>query len=186
MSRITLDAFLERRYRAALEVFDDRALGKLARILAKVKTERYVARVAERRRQGEGYRGLANFMAGVTWALACRATLRYSKDHPGYGKRPASGEMWLPRELLTAVRSQVKAAGWHPITAESAQVVLHNLANRNNRELGIDSALPVTRTSIDTPFGEPFEVVKFRVRMVQGNVMSRSRVSDLFDYGGES
>lgn len=81
----------------------------------------------ENQRAAEGYRGLANFMAGVTWALACRQALRESKDHPGFGKRPAAGDMWLPRELLLAVRAQVKERGWHPITAASWGTVRERL-----------------------------------------------------------
>lgn len=170
-------------YKEAFASISDRDLGKLARLIAKERLTRRVEHLERRRKQDHAMTGMANFMAGVTWALACRASLRYSKGHQGYGKRPASGEMWLPRELLIAVRHQVKTAGWHPITSESAAVVLENLRNRNNRELGIDSALPVTRTSIDAPLSQPLEVAQFRVRMVKSEARL---ISDRFDYGGEA
>lgn len=65
-----------------------------------------------------GWIGLANFMAGVTWAMACRQSLRRSKGHaPDTGVRPQSGEMWMPRELLYALRHEVKERGWSPLAA---------------------------------------------------------------------
>ena len=73
-------------------------------------------------------KAMANFMAGVTWALAARESLRKSKGHtPAGGVRPQSGQMWTLREIITAVRSQVKERGWHPITAESWEVVRNSL-----------------------------------------------------------
>lgn len=113
-----------------------------------------------------GYRAMANFMAGVTWALACRWSLRDSKDHhPFAGVRPQSGEMWLPRELLTAVRHQVKARGWHPITSVTAADVLNNLAAEASRH-------PVRADSSLT-------CVQFVVPMVRSE--ARVLVDDRFD-----
>lgn len=191
MSTQDLPKHVMSHFKEMFSSISDRDLGKMARLIAKERTSRYLERINERQRAILGFMGLANFMAGVTWALACRASLRHSKEHRGYGKRPASGEMWLPRELLYAVRHQVKDAGWHPITSETAAVVLENLRNRNNRELGIDSALPVTRTSIHEPslFSADFDpsarldVARFQVRMVKAE--ARSRIRDRFDYGGE-
>lgn len=41
-------------------------------------------------------------MSGVVQALALRQLLRWSKGHPGFGTNPASGEMWLPLEIINA------------------------------------------------------------------------------------
>lgn len=96
-----------------------RDLHKLKKMVLRELHERYGAREALKERVLGGLDAMANFMAGVTWALACRAALRASKGHtPVGGERPQSGEMWLPYELLYAVRHQVKERGWHPITTE--------------------------------------------------------------------
>lgn len=79
---------------------------------------RWVDGRADAVRKRHGWIGLANFMAGVTWALACRDALRRSKGHlPTWGKRPQSGEMWLPKEMLTALRADIKDRGWSPLAA---------------------------------------------------------------------
>lgn len=98
---------------------------------------RHQAAWALKERVGGAMLGMANVMAGVTWALACRDTLRRSKGHlPTYGKRPASGEMWLPRELLYALRHEVKERGWCPLSAENATQALQHLNAEANRRKG--------------------------------------------------
>lgn len=82
----------------------------------------------------EGFRGLKNFMSGVTWALACRASLRKSKGHTGFGKRPASGAPWMPWEILYAAREEVKEKHWSPLTQQSADEVLVRLNVQANRK----------------------------------------------------
>lgn len=82
----------------------------------------------------EGFQGLKNFMAGVTWALACRASLRKSKGHTGFGKRPASGAPWMPWEILYAAREEVKEKHWSPLTQQSADAVLVRLNVQANRK----------------------------------------------------
>lgn len=81
--------------------------------------------------------GMANVMAGVTWALACRETLRKSKGHtPAGGKRPQSGEMWLPREILIALRAEVKERGWCPLGVAEWQDVKRWLYVEGQRYIG--------------------------------------------------
>jgi hypothetical protein len=103
----------------------------LHRVMKEARRElaaRHVARLALKEQLSGGFSAMANFMAGVTWAMACRAALRESKEHPPIGKKPAAGHMWLPWELLYAVRHQVKDRGWHPITSKSWSVVRDELA----------------------------------------------------------
>lgn len=167
------------RVRAITGRLSTRNLHKLKRIINKELTARYQGTEALKERVAGGLQGMANVMAGVTWALACRQALRESKGHePVGGKRPASGEMWLPRELLYAVRHQVKARGWHPITALNWGVVKANLEAE---------ARPATPKTIDV-FGEEVTVAKFVVPMVRGEAR---RIVDLdydraFDFGGEA
>lgn len=86
------------------------------------KRRRQRVREAEQAR----WRGLSNFLTGVTWALACRQSLRRSKGHtPDTGKTPASGEMWWPYEMLTAARAEVKERTWSPLTATCAGHVMN-------------------------------------------------------------
>lgn len=162
-----------------------RQLHKLKRIINRELTARYQATEALKERMAGGLQGMANVMAGVTWALACRQALRESKGHePVGGKRPASGEMWLPRELLYAVRHQVKARGWHPITALNWDVVRANLA----AEARAASRPPVSESIHAELDGSRMSVAKFVVPMVKGEV---NRIIDLdydraFDFGGEA
>jgi hypothetical protein len=108
--------------------FSKQQLHKLKKLANRELGARWQAKEALNKRVAGGFGAMANFMAGVTWALACRAALRQSKEHAGFGKRPQSGEMWLPRELLFAVRSQVRGRGWHPITAKDWPTVQAGLA----------------------------------------------------------
>jgi hypothetical protein len=103
-------------------------LHRVAKMCRRELADRWAAREALKERAAAGFLGLANFMAGVTWAMSCRQALRGSKGHtPVNGRRAQSGEMWLPRELLYCVRNQVKDRTWHPLTAESWSVVKSNL-----------------------------------------------------------
>lgn len=90
----------------------------LARKARRELNRRFTSERAHREDLDGALHGMANVMAGVTWALACRQSLRRSKDHsPDTGKRPASGEMWLPYELLTALRHEIKERRWSPLGA---------------------------------------------------------------------
>lgn len=90
-----------------------------------------------KQRVGAAMTGMANAMAGVTWALACRDSLRRSKGHtPTGGRRPQSGEMWLPREQLTALRAEIKERRWSPLGAESWVKVRDWLVVESQRHLG--------------------------------------------------
>lgn len=83
-----------------LELRDVRRLRRITGLILK---RRAANREALNERAREGFAGLANAMAGVAWALACRNALREWKGHrPLGGTRPASGEMWLPWELMKA------------------------------------------------------------------------------------
>lgn len=164
-------------YADAFAAVSDRDLNKLKKLVVQEKAARYADRLLSRRRTEDGYRAMANFMSGVTWAMACRASLRASKGHePMFGKRPAAGNMWLPRELLTAVRHQVKELGWHPITSVSADVVIQNLKGQEA------SARAPKNIQEDR-----LHAVQFAVRMAAPTYAAvRSKVDDRFDYGGES
>lgn len=164
--------------RESVTFLTQRQLHKVKKIINKELESRYLAAEALKGRATGAFQGMANFMAGVTWALACRASLRESKGHlPAGGVRPQSGEMWLPRELLTAVRHQVKARGWHPITSTDWDTVRANLS----AEALAASRPPRHR---DEPMA-----VKFAVRMAAPTYTAQ-RVSRLamedFDFGGEA
>lgn len=132
-------------------VLPQRDLHKLKKVVCRELAERYEEREALKKRVSGGFEAMANFMAGVTWALACRTALRESKGHtPVGGKRPQSGEMWLPRELLYAVRHQVKDRGWHPITTTDWPTFRAHLLGEM-----------APRRDVDGPFSE----VQFAVRM---------------------
>lgn len=149
-------------------------LHKLVRMARRELASRWQEREAFKERLSGGYRAMANLMAGVAWAMACRQALRASKGHePACGKRAQSGEMWLPRELLTCVRSQVKARGWHPITAASWL----EFKDRLEGEERLASA--ATRAPTDAIY-----TVQFAVPKARGE--ARRIVSNRFDYGGES
>lgn len=60
------------------------------------------AYISKKESDREGFKGLINFMTGVAQAMALRQLLRWSKGHIGFGTNPASGEMWLPLELINA------------------------------------------------------------------------------------
>ena len=68
--------------------------------------------------------------------------------------------MWLPREVLSAVRHQVKRRGWHPITSENWGVVRDNL---------LAEARPAPHAREPLFPGDPdVGVAKFVVPMVRG------------------
>lgn len=48
------------------------------------------------------YLGLSNFMAGVAQALSCKALLRGSKGHIGFGIMATGGEMWSMPDIIQA------------------------------------------------------------------------------------
>jgi hypothetical protein len=109
----------------------------LARKARKELNRRFTSERVRRGAVAGAMQGLANVMAGVAWALACRDSLRRSKGHlPTYGKRPASGEMWLPWELMYALRHEVKERQWSPLGAKTAQDVLRWLAVEHGRKIG--------------------------------------------------
>ncbi len=170
---------------AALCLLQKKDLHRLIRLTRRELTERWQETEALKERVAGGYRAMANFMAGVTWALACRVALRESKGHqPPGGKRPQSGEMWLPRELLYAVRHQVKARGWHPVTAESASTVLRNLGAECGRLYPADVVPPGPWDPLAAPLAA--KAARFVVRMAEGNAAVRVHVDQWFDHGGEA
>lgn len=134
-------------------------LRKLIKFARRELSERNAERWALKERLPGAFQGMANVMAGVTWALACRASLRASKGHrPAAGTRPASGEMWLPAELLKACRLDVKEKGWSPLTAP---YFTHFQAQFGKNYRAPDSDEPVD--------------VQFAVRMARGTAV---RVTD--------
>lgn len=112
---------------------------------------RRVAHILERQHKQWAFTGLANFMAGVTWALACRATLRASKEHPPIGKGLASGEMWYPWEMVYAVRHEVAQRGWSPIGAKSAGDVVVKLLTESQRK---DTSKTPAAVTFHIPFAQ--------------------------------
>lgn len=162
--------------RGVISNLSNRHVHKLIRLARRELTDRHQAAEALNKRAADGFRAMANFMAGVTWALACRASLRESKGHdPAYGKRPAAGDMWLPRELLTAVRHQVKARGWHPITAPDWTNVQCNLEAEQRR-----TARGVTPE-------QSFQAVQFRIPFArqEARQVINDRFDSYIDLGGE-
>lgn len=154
---------------------DDRQLQKLVSTARREQRRRYLAAEALKERVGGAMQGMANVMAGVTWALLCRASLRASKGHlPVGGKRAASGEMWLPRELLTAVRHQVKERGWHPITSLNWETVRANYS----AELLAARRPPVS----DSILGPDLHVAKFVIPFAGQAVSREIAVDKAFDF----
>lgn len=157
------------RTREGMEQLSDKNLRKLVKYARTEMHRRHTERWALKERLAGGFAAMANVMACAAWAMACRQALRESKEHePALGVKPQSGEMWLPRELLYAVRHQVKRRGWHPITADSWYTVRNNLQAEERAERF--SALPVR---------DSFDAVQFAVRMAHGE--ARSVVDDCFD-----
>lgn len=112
-----------------------------------------------RERLSWGWLGFANFMAGVTWALACRKALRESKNHtPSWGVRPASGEMWLPKEIMRARGLHLARREWDPLCAQDWYTVRDNLAADFRQAQREAERLK-----------DPPEVVKFIVPLVEGS-----------------
>lgn len=168
----------------AIAGMPQRDLHKVNKIVKQELHARWQEREEDRRRLGAAMTGMANVMAGVTWALACRQSLRRSKGHtPDTGKRPQSGEMWLPRELLYAVRHEVKDRQWSPLTQPSAQATMQWLANERP-EPAPDA---VTFEEAATAFNIPaLRAVQFAPRMARMEAAVRVPVHHKFDLGGES
>lgn len=172
-----------------LAAMPTKELHKLSKLCRKEKELRWQEAKADQARVAGGYRAMANFMAAVTWAMACRTALRASKGHePIFGKRPQSGEMWLPREILTAVRHQTRERGWHPITVETAGRVITELVGvarskeaRGWRGEHLGEAGP---DAVNPRPDDKLQVARFVIPMVKTE--ARLRISDRFDYGGES
>lgn len=125
---------------------------------------RKLVHLTRKRFEREGWQGLCNFMAGVTWAMACRASLRESKGHNPVGKGLASGEMWFPWEMLYAARHEAKMRGWSPLSQQQASAVVTKLLTEAQRK---------------TPPKEAI-AVQFQVRMAEGgaNVIRPSLAYD--------
>lgn len=168
--------------RSRLGLMSRKQLHKLVKLSRRELESRWQFDEALKKWKAGGYRGLSNFMAGVTWAMACRQSLRQSKGHaPPGGQRAQSGQMWLPAELLYAVRHQVKDRGWHPITATSARVVLDNLQAE-------ESAARVA-----AHHGDSLRAVKFVIPYARAEARRQIQipVDDRFDFydlemGGEA
>jgi hypothetical protein len=106
-------------------------LRNLRRLAGRELGRRSASADRDRARLAGGYLAMANFMAGVTSALACRNALRESKRHrPLGGTNPASGEMWMPREILKARAymlakydaEPLTAADWHEVQEALEQI----------------------------------------------------------------
>lgn len=118
-----------------------------------------------------GWQAFANVMAGAAWAMACRAELRAAHDHPRIGKKPASGEMWLPAELVKTVRLSVKERGFSALTAPNASQLraqwagyLQNAGKNLNVVVGAADAFAAAMS------GRALDSMKqevFRVRMAE-------------------
>lgn len=123
---------------------------------------RWEDRRAFSERLAGAFAGMANVMAGVTWALACRDSLRRSKGHvPTGGKRPASGEMWLPREILTALRAEIKERRWSPLGAEHWGNVSAWLKVESQRHIGTAKRAEAEAKGM--------AVAQFKIPFAQGN-----------------
>lgn len=124
----------------AASELDNRHLRKLRKYLGK--------ELKRRRRTIDALQPFCNFMAGVTWAMACRSALRQSKHHtPHGGKRPASGEMWTPREIMKARGLHLARYEWDPLTAKDWDEVRRNLvatAAKARREAELKGPVIVT------------------------------------------
>lgn len=169
-------------FRGMFAQLDRADVHKMLRLGRAELKQRHEDQKLEKARASEGYRGLSNFMAGVTWAMACRAALRESKGHEGVGKRPAAGDMWLPRELLYAVRHQVKKLGWHPITADNWTTVQANMLSQASSEVYEERRK--LRAGGMGQFVPSMEAVQFRIPFA--TQMASVRIDDRFDFGGES
>jgi hypothetical protein len=170
---------------AALDKKDVHKLLKLTRAELALRWEEQQAEVAWVR---AGFTGLANFMAGVTWALACRQTLRRSKGHtPDTGKRPQSGEMWLPREMLYAVRHEVKDRRWSPLSQPDARGCLEWLKAEATRRPQVSEQEADGLEGMMSGNARDFRATQFHVKMaapVYGSVTFDDPHSR-FDPGGE-
>lgn len=103
---------------ATMCLLPQKDLRKLIKYARRELAERAQERWAHREALDGAMKGMANVMAGAAWAMACRASLRSSKEHaPTYGVRAASGEMWLPAEILKACRLDIKTQHWSALTA---------------------------------------------------------------------
>jgi hypothetical protein len=169
--------------RRVISAMSTRDVHKLVRLARRELSARHQEAEAYTERVVGARLAMANFMAGVTWALACRTALRESKGHdPVGGKRPAAGDMWLPREMLTAVRHQVKDRGWHPLSARSATEVIDNLKSEDfwSQPVAVD-----VEASDRTPaLGGALQVAKFVGRYA--GATAAVVLDDRFDVGGEA
>jgi len=109
----------------------------LFKLLVRVRKELTVRKVAAEALNEQldvAYWRLANFMAGVTWALMCRVALRGWRGHyPTGGTRPQSGAPWLPWETMAAHQRALHLAGWDPIMAPSWTYVRDHLLEHMER-----------------------------------------------------
>lgn len=139
---------------AGLCLLSDKVIRKLIRLARRELGERINQRWEQKQALGPAMQGMANFMAGVSWAMACRESLRRSKDHaPVFGVRPQSGEMWLPSELLRALRLDIKEKQWSALTAPNvmqfqAQYAAHRGRRPEPREGGaVQFRIPLARAT---------------------------------------
>ncbi len=164
------EAEVWKRISGTIPYMKNRQLHKLVRMARRELEFRHAGREAFKEQLSGGFSAMANFMAGVTWALACRAALRESKGHtPVGGKRPQSGEMWLPRELLTAVRHQVKDRGWHPITTKDWGTV----------RAGLEA-----EAAARAPMPQDYAEVRFAIQFARGDARAVIDLDSRFDKSG--
>lgn len=155
------------------------AVHKLIKLARRELWERHEERVRERERFAAAMNGMANVMAGVTWALACRQSLRRSKGHvPDTGVRPQSGEMWLPRELLYAVRHEVKERHWSPLSSENWDNCRGHLSAEATRRAPADESDVVSFETAMLENAGKMDVAKFVVRRSKGEARVLLDVTD--------
>lgn len=144
---------------SARAVLDDMSQKELRK--ARKQTGRALKRARRVREALAEYFG--NFMAGVTWATACRAALRESKRHaPTGGIRPASGECWTPREILKARGMHLARHEWDPLCAESWDQV--------KAEMLLEARLERYREEERAARGNRPGQVQFQVPLMEDNV----------------
>lgn len=96
--------------RTYLKLFSNTELHNIESDCRKLLENRAYARKIRRDRIQGGFHSFAVFMGNVAQAMALRKVLRWSKGHPGFGTKPASGDMWLPLEIINASNKLTNSA----------------------------------------------------------------------------
>lgn len=93
---------VERAVKALIPRWSSKDLFKVRKAVNSELRSRVNARLQRDTDLAEGWHGFANVMFGVTVALACRETLRWSKGHSPRGTQPMHGACWTPSEIAEA------------------------------------------------------------------------------------